>query len=185
MVGSPISMNRARDTVAAIGWLFLIMIASAAGAQYATSPTAISALGTFGAGSERSSIEARAQLGHSLGERLLGAIGNELIPIRVTLRHQDLPARGRGRREAIADRQDRILASPALSGRAVRRRYKEVAGFAMTVPAAAIGRARALPGARVFQLELVIPGAVRVDDGPQQRLLGVCMRRVTLRAISG
>jgi cysteine-rich repeat protein len=138
MVGSPISMNRARDTVAAIGWLFLIMIASAAGAQYATSPTAISALGISGAGSEGSSSDPRAQLGQSLGERLLGAGGKELIPIRVTLRHQDLPARGRGRREAIAYRQDRVLASPALSGRALRRRYKEVAGFAMTVPASAI-----------------------------------------------
>ena len=40
---------------------------------------------------------------------------------------------------------------------------------------------RPLPGARIFELELEIPGAVLVGEGSNQRRIGVCLRRVTLR----
>ncbi len=40
---------------------------------------------------------------------------------------------------------------------------------------------RPAPGARIFELELEIPGAVTVGEGVWERQLGVCLRRVTLR----
>ncbi len=40
---------------------------------------------------------------------------------------------------------------------------------------------RPLPGTRIFELELEIPGAVAVSEGIWERRLGVCLRRVTLR----
>ncbi len=43
---------------------------------------------------------------------------------------------------------------------------------------------RTLPGSRIFELELEIPGAVLVDEGIHQRRIGVCLRRVTLWAES-
>ena len=39
---------------------------------------------------------------------------------------------------------------------------------------------RPRPGARIFEVELEIPGAVLVGDGIHQRRIGVCLRRVTV-----
>ena len=62
----------------------------------------------------------------------------EPIPIRITLQFRDLPSPRAARRQAISARQDRVLAIPSLSGLSLRRRYKEIPGFAIAAPAAAI-----------------------------------------------
>lgn len=49
-------------------------------------------------------------------------------------------------------------------------------------PEALADARRPRPGARIFELELDIPGAVRVGEGLHERRIGVCLRRVTLRA---
>ncbi len=55
--------------------------------------------------------------------------------------------------------------------------------YTFPLPAEVFDKARRpLSGARLFELELEIPGAVLVDEGPYQRWLGVCLRRVTLLA---
>lgn len=53
--------------------------------------------------------------------------------------------------------------------------------YQLGVPRALLERARRpLPGSRVLELELAVPGAVYVGDGPRRRQLGICLRRLTL-----
>ncbi len=55
--------------------------------------------------------------------------------------------------------------------------------YRLTFPAEVLEKARRpLPGSRIFELELEIPGAVPVGEGIHQRRIGVCLRRLTLRA---
>lgn len=58
------------------------------------------------------------------------------------------------------------------------------ATYRLTVPARAIESAqRPLPRAPVFEVELDISGAMLVGEGSEQRLLGLCFRRLTLSAV--
>ena len=60
----------------------------------------------------------------------------------------------------------------------------EPAVYRFEVPAEARARAREpLPGVVLFELELEIPGAVLVDEGPHSRRLGVCLRRLTFSVL--
>ena len=59
----------------------------------------------------------------------------------------------------------------------------EPSTYRLAVPARAIESARLpLPGAPIFEVELEIPGAVLVGEGPAQRRLGICLRRLSLNA---
>jgi hypothetical protein len=62
----------------------------------------------------------------------------------------------------------------------------EPAIYRFELGAEALARAREpLPGVRLFELELEVPGAVLVDEGPYQRWLGVCLRRLTFSVPGG
>ncbi len=125
--------------ITGLGALLGLMLGVASGASAQSLPSAAAAAaGIDRADSGGSGTSHRAQLGPRLAEIRLVANAAEMIPIRVTLRRGDLPAPGAMRRKAVASRQDLVLATSALSGLALRRRYKEVPGFALAVPAAAI-----------------------------------------------
>lgn len=62
----------------------------------------------------------------------------------------------------------------------------EPSTYEMRVTAEALERSRApQPGARILRIDFEIPGATLVGDGPRQRQLGLCLRRITVTRATG
>ena len=62
----------------------------------------------------------------------------ELVPIRVVLRHDDLRPPGPNRRRSIADRQQRVLSAVPAAADSIVYRHESLSGFAASVPPHAI-----------------------------------------------
>ncbi|MEM7349882.1 MAG: hypothetical protein AAF657_03690 [Acidobacteriota bacterium] len=65
-------------------------------------------------------------------------------------------------------------------------RHWEPALYQIDLPPEVLLEARRpLPGGRLLQIDFDVPGAALVGDGPEERRLGICLRRITLAPLTG